>query len=149
MRASPRDWVTRNPWRAALFFGVILFLGLAALRILILDQDPGSAVARASVVAALFAALSGFIQSYEERRRADPSNSWLRLLLSVGTFVLVVLWRFPYTGEDEEPPHFFNVFGQEISTHDERIAILSAFAAGVLVWFVIGLIPRGKGEDDS
>ena len=146
---SRRDWVRRHPWGAAFLFGLVLFLGLAALRILILDQQPGSAVARAGVLAAVFAALSGFIQSYEQRRLADPSNSWFRLLLTMATFIVVVLWRFPYTGEDEQPPHFYNVFGQEISTHDEQVAILTAFAAGAFVWFFVGFLIRRRNRGHS
>ena len=148
-RASRRDFARAHPWLGALLFGFILFLALVVLRIFILQQETGSAIARAGVIAVLFATLSGFVQSYENRRRADPSNSWVRLLLTAATFILVVLWLFPYTGEDEQPPHFFNVFGQEISNHDEPVAVLWGLGAGFIVWFSVGYFGSSKDEDET
>ena len=149
--AFPRfshEWRKAHPWLAGAVFGGVLFLGLTALRIIALGQDPGTAVARSGVVSLAAAVLAGFVQSYEERRRADPSNSWLRLLLTAATFILVVLWLFPYTGEDEQPPHFFNVFGQEISNHDEPVALLWGLGAGFLVWFSVGYLGGSSDEDE-
>lgn len=76
------------------------------------------------------------------------ASRWVRLFVTVATFILTVLWRFPYTGEDEQPPHFFNVFGQEISNHDERVAILWGLAAAFVVWVVVGYLlgPRNERE---
>ena len=69
-------------------------------------------------------------------------NRTARIFLSVVSFVLVLLWRFPYYGNDSQPPETFNVFNQQISNESQFVALASAFLAALFVWFVTGFFKK-------
>lgn len=122
-----------HPWLAALASGVIVFLVQLVFRIYVLDQDESSALARSGVFAIGFAIVSGAVQSYKNRRAAGPVDT-VRILLTGATFVVVLLYCFPYYGFDTDPPHHFNVFNQEIANDKGSVAFALASMSGAIVW---------------
>lgn len=132
-----KEWGRQHPWLAALVSGFILFLVQLVFRIYVLDQDESSALARSGVFAILFSIASGAAQSYQNRRTKGPVDN-LRIFFTGVTFVLVLLYCFPYYGLDSDPPHYFNVFNQEIANHNALVAVVLAAISAGIVWFAFG-----------
>lgn len=68
----------------------------------------------------------------------------VRISLTAVTFVLVLLYCFPFYGEDSDPPHYYNVFNQEIWSDSQWFALGLAPISAAVVWFASGAATRRR-----